>query len=89
MAESYPNTEEEKGEIARYEKVIQTGRKHCGKRRDCSTSNFSFPHSVFKRLVSHGRQKVSLCGDGLTLSSIYTHFNTLKRKALGKHCGNR
>ena len=24
---------------------------------------------------------------GLTLSSIYTHFNTLKKKALGKHCG--
>ena len=24
-------------------------------------SNFSFSHSVFKRLVSHGRQKVSMC----------------------------
>ena len=23
----------------------------------------------------------------LSLSSIYTHFNTLKEKALGKHCG--
>ena len=23
----------------------------------------------------------------LTLSSIYTHFNTLKKKALGKHSG--
>ena len=30
-------------------------------------SNFSFSHSVFKRLVSQGRQKVSLCGNGLTL----------------------
>ena len=30
------------------------------------TSNFSFSHSVFKRLVSQGRQKVSLCGNGLT-----------------------
>ena len=29
------------------------------------TSNFSFSHSVFKRLVSQGRQKVSLCGNGL------------------------
>ena len=28
-------------------------------------SNFSFSHSVFKRLVSQGRQKVSLCGNGL------------------------
>ena len=32
------------------------------------TSNFSFSHSVFKRIVSQGRQKVSLCGNGLTLS---------------------
>ena len=29
-------------------------------------SNFSFSHSVFKRLVSQGHQKVSLCGNGLT-----------------------
>ena len=28
------------------------------------TSNFSFSHSVFKRLVSQGRQKVLLCGNG-------------------------
>ena len=28
-------------------------------------SNFSFSHSVFKRLVSQGRQKVSLFGNGL------------------------
>ena len=29
------------------------------------TSNFSFSHSVFKRFVSQGRQKVSLCGNWL------------------------
>ena len=29
---------------------------------------FSFSHSVFKRFVSQGHQKVSLCGNGLTLS---------------------
>ena len=28
-------------------------------------SNFSFSHSVFKRLVSQGHQKASLCGNGL------------------------
>ena len=28
-------------------------------------SNFSFSHSVFKRFVSHKRQKVLLCGNGL------------------------
>ena len=37
-------------------------------------SNFSFSHSVFKRLALQGRQKVSLCGNGLIiyLSSIET-----------------
>ena len=33
-------------------------------------SNFSFSHSVFKRLVSEGRQKVSLCGNGLNRLNI-------------------
>ena len=38
------------------------GRKHCGKRRNCLLRAISpFSHSVFKRLVSQGRQKVSLC----------------------------
>ena len=54
----------------KWKKVIQIGRKHCGKRRNCSflleTSNFSFSHSVCKRFVSQGSQKVSLCGNGLT-----------------------
>ena len=31
-------------------------------------SYFSFSHSVCKRPVSQGRQKVSLCGNGLILS---------------------
>ena len=31
------------------------------------TSNFSFSHSVFKRLVSQGHQNGSLYGNGLTL----------------------
>ena len=34
-------------------------------------SNFSFSHSVFERLVSKGRQKVSLCGNGL--NNINSH----------------
>ena len=36
-----------------------------GKGEILVTSNFSFSHSVFERLVSQGRQKVSLCGNGL------------------------
>ena len=31
----------------------------------------------------------TVCGIQLTLSSIYTHFNTLKKKASRKHCGKR
>ena len=34
------------------------------------TSNFSFSHSVFRRLVSQGRQKVSLCWNGLTYALV-------------------
>ena len=50
MAASYPN---EKKTLWEKEKLLVT-------------SNFSFSHSVFKRHVSQGRQKVSLCGNGLT-----------------------
>ena len=48
----------------KWQKVIQTGRKHCGKRRNCSLrAIFPFTNGVFKRLVSQGHQKVSLCGN--------------------------
>ena len=43
----------------KWQKAIQTGRKQCGKRRNCSL------------LVSQGRQKVSLCGNGLTQLLAY------------------
>ena len=36
-----------------------------GKGEIACTSNFSFSHNVFKRLLSQVRQKVSLCGNGL------------------------
>ena len=36
------------------------------KEKSLVTSNFSFSHSVFKRFVSRRRQKVSLCGNGLS-----------------------
>ena len=49
MAESYPNAQKTLWEK---EKLLVA-------------SNFSFSHSVFKRLVSQGHQKVSLCGNGL------------------------
>ena len=36
-----------------------------GKGEIACTSNFSFSYSVFKRLLSKTRQKVSLCGNKL------------------------
>ena len=45
------------------------------------TSNFSFSHSVFKRLVFQGRQKVSLCGNGLTLYQATKILTLTKLKA--------
>ena len=44
-------------------------------------SNFSFSHSVFKRLVSQGRQKVSLCGNGLTGYQTAEFFTCPKLEA--------
>ena len=49
MAENYPN-----GYKTQWEKE-----------KLLITSKFSFSHSVFKRLVSQGRQKVSFYGNGL------------------------
>ena len=48
------------------------------------TSNFSFSHSVFKRLVSQGRQKVSLCGNGLTHNQTIFTFNDPEKEASWK-----
>ena len=36
-----------------------------GKGEIACTSNFSFSHSVFKRLLTQTHYKVSLCGNGL------------------------
>ena len=37
-----------------------------GKGEIACTSNFSFSHNVFKKLLSQRHQKVLLCGNGLT-----------------------
>ena len=42
------------------------GRKHCGKRRNCSLRAISpFPHSVFQRLILQTRENQGLFGKGL------------------------
>ena len=44
----------------RVENIVQKGKIAC-------TSNFSFSHNVFKRLLSQTCHKVSLCGNGLSV----------------------
>ena len=71
----------------KWRKVIQTGRKHCGKRRNCSLRAISpFPTVFSKRLVSKRRQKVSLCGNGLrnppTPSKTRPHRYTSPSRAM-------
>ena len=59
----------------KWQKVIQTGRKHCGeKEKLLITSNFSFSHSVFIRPVSQRCQKASLCGNGFNRNMVCSNF---------------
>ena len=47
----------------RVKNIVEKGEIAC-------TSNFSFSHNVFKRLLFQMHQKVSLCGNGLKQCSI-------------------
>ena len=51
-----------------------------GKGETACTSNFSFTHNVFKRLLSQTRQKVLLFGNGLTCYCTISSLNDLKEK---------
>ena len=65
----------------KWQKVIQMGRKLCGKKGEISP----FSHSVFKRLVSQQRQKVSLCGNGLTLLTKWQDFRLVQNESICRH----
>ena len=60
-----------------------------GKGEIARYEQFPFSNSVFKRPVSQRRQKVSLCGNGLTHYHTVPHFNALKIYNCGKHCEKR
>ena len=60
-----------------------------GKGEIACTSNFSFSHNVFKRLLSQRRQKVSLCGNGLTLSQTSPGFYMFAVQVLLNTVGKR
>ena len=52
----------------KWKKVIQTSRKHWEKEKLLVTSNFSFSHSVFKRLVQQTCKSQGLFGKGLKVA---------------------
>ena len=53
------------------------------------TSNFSFSHTIFKRLVLQTCKNQGLFGKGLTHYHIMLHFDALKIYSCGKHCEKR
>ena len=57
----------------RVENIVEKGEIAC-------TSNFSFSHNVFKRLLSQRHQKVSMCRNGLTLYQATKLWTTPKLK---------
>ena len=62
----------------KWQKVIQTGRKHCGKKEKLLVmSNFSFSHSVLERLVLQTHIKQGLFGKELNKGHYAsdTHWN--------------
>ena len=59
--------------------------KHGDERRKCF---FSFP-TCFLKPYFLGRSQSGSCDKRLKLSPINTHFNTLKKTALGKHFGKK
>ena len=58
-----------------------------GKGEITCTSNFSFSHNVFTRLLSQTRQKVSLCGNGLTHSHTMTPVDAPGKQAFENTVG--
>ena len=62
------------------ENGTKNGRKHCGKRRNCSLRAFSPFPSVFKRLLQQTRKNQGLYGTGFnTLFSKYHSYLLLSR----------
>ena len=56
------------------------------------TSNFSFPHSVFKRLVMQTRKNQGLFGKGLTLYQTLPTVNNPEKENIirkGENAGSR
>ena len=69
----------------KWQKVIQMGRKHCGKRRNCLLRAISPFLTVFsKGFVSQGRQKVSLCGNGFKLFPKQQNFGLVQTYSICK-----
>ena len=58
----------------------------------CGSSQFHTVRLIFSPYLSETKTKKIFISEVyymLNPSSIYSHFNTLKKKILGKHCGKR
>ena len=84
----------------KWKKVIQTGRKDCGKRRNCSLRAISpFPTVFSKGLFPRGVKRCHCVGMGemnlldgvylLTHSHTMTPFDAPGKQGFWKHCGKR
>ena len=59
------------------------GRKHCGKEKLLIMSNFSFSHSVFKRLLVQTHKNQGLFGKGLIFTTKCQAITTPRKKPFG------
>ena len=69
----------------RVENIVEKGEIAC-------TSNFSFSHNVFQRLLSQTRQKVSSCGNGLGCTCICFTIageKSIRKKVIGVRRGDK
>ena len=69
--------------------IICLSRKHCGKRRNYVTSNFSFSHNIFKSSLLLMCKSECLWSRGLTLHHTIWTFNDPDKEVFWKQCGKR
>ena len=67
-------------------KVFQKGRKHCGKRRNCSLWAISPFSTLFSKDLLQAHKNQGLFGKGITHSHTITPFDAPGKQAFWKHC---
>ena len=78
----------------KYQKVLQTGRKHCGKRSNCSLRAISPFPTVFKKKVYYVHEKIKKKGGGLVWEEVncqdisFMQLKTVREKGCWFTCKN-